>query len=180
MTIARQSIYFGGKAQFGDGKPIILVPQFDSKLPFILLSNWLKVLGYRPVTTGVSVNLDDQSIADLIHSTTERIGRKAVIVTLASGMQRASAIVQAHKDHVSDIVILNASHWPDMPPSVRAHFISFGWSLLFAMAALPQVLRNIRIELIEVPRFSTSEKGYFGSPRPPNTNRQFSAEGEQK
>ena len=36
MTIARQSIYFGGKAQFGDGKPIILVPEFSSNLPFML------------------------------------------------------------------------------------------------------------------------------------------------
>ena len=52
MTIARQSIYFGGKAQFGDGKPIILVPELSSHLPFLLLSNWLKVLGYRPVTDG--------------------------------------------------------------------------------------------------------------------------------
>jgi hypothetical protein len=38
-----------------------------------------------------------------------------------------------------------------MPLGVRTHFISSGWSLLFAMAALPQVLRNIRIELIEAP-----------------------------
>src|SRR4029077_12171114 len=50
MTIARQSIYFGGKARFGDGKPIILIPEPSSHLPFLLLSNWLKVLGYRPVT----------------------------------------------------------------------------------------------------------------------------------
>ena len=68
MTIARQSIYFGGKAQFGDGKPIILVPEFGSNLPFLLLSNWLKVLGYRPVTTGLSVNVDDQSVTDLIRT----------------------------------------------------------------------------------------------------------------
>ena len=42
MAIARQSIYFGGEAQFGDGKPIILVPQLGSNLPFILLSNSLR------------------------------------------------------------------------------------------------------------------------------------------
>jgi hypothetical protein len=35
-----------------------------------------------------------------------------------------------------------------MPLGIRTHFISSGWSLLFAMAALPQVLRNIQIELI--------------------------------
>jgi pimeloyl-ACP methyl ester carboxylesterase len=151
MTIARQSIYFGGKAQFGDGKPIILVPQLGSSLPFILLSNWLRVLGYRPVTTGIAVNFDDQSIVNSIRVTTQRIGRKAVLVAPASGMPLASAIAEAYKDWVSDIVVLNASRQSDMPLGVRAHFISSGWSLLFAMAALPQVLRNIRIELIEAP-----------------------------
>src|SRR6478752_2144298 len=70
MTIARQSIYFGGKAQFGDGKPIILVPEFGSNLPFLLLSNWLKVLGYRPVPMGWSVNADDRSVTDLIRAIT--------------------------------------------------------------------------------------------------------------
>jgi pimeloyl-ACP methyl ester carboxylesterase len=149
MTIARQSIYFGGKAQFGDGKPIVLVPELSSNLPFLLLSNWLKVLGYRPVTTGLSVNVGDQSVTDLIRATTQRIGRKAVLVTPASGMQVASAIAEAHKDCVSDIVVLNASDHPDMPLGIRTHFISSGWSLLLAMATLPQVLRNIRIELIE-------------------------------
>ena len=54
MTVARQSVYFGGRAQFGDGKPVILVPQLGSNLQFLLLSNWLEVLGYRPVTTSLS------------------------------------------------------------------------------------------------------------------------------
>ena len=163
MTVARQSIYFGGKPLFGDGKPIILVPQLGSSLPFTLLSNWLRVLGYRPVTTGIFVNFDDQSVANSIRVTTQRIGRKAVLVVPASGMSLASAIAEAHQDWVSDIVVLNASHQSDMPLSVRAHFISSGWSLLFAMAALPQVLRNIRIELIEAPSSGAPESGYCGS-----------------
>jgi len=50
MTVARQSAYFGGRAQFGDGKPIFLAPQFGSSFEFALLSNWLKALGYRYVT----------------------------------------------------------------------------------------------------------------------------------
>jgi hypothetical protein len=108
-------------------------------------------VGYRPVTTGIAVNFDDQSIVNSIRVTTQRIGRKAVLVAPASGMPLASAIAEAHKDWVSDIVVLNASRQSDMPLGVRAHFISSGWSLLFAMAALPQVLRNIRIELIEAP-----------------------------
>jgi hypothetical protein len=173
MMIARQSIYFGGKAQFGDGKPIILVPELGNNLPFRMLSNWLKALGYRPVTTGLSVNVDDPSVSDLIRAITHRVGRKAVLVTAASGIQRASAIAEAHKDWVSDIVVLNASHHPDMPPSIRSHFISSGWSLLLAMATLPQVLRDIRIELIKA-------SGPVDAPQSADADRQLSAAGEPR
>jgi 3-oxoadipate enol-lactonase len=151
MTVARQSVYFGGKAQFGDGKPIILLPQLGSNLHFQLLSNWLKVLGYRPVTSSLAVKFDDQLVGNLIRATAERTGRKAVLVAPACGMQLASAIAEAHRDWVSDIVVLNVSHHPDLPLGIRAHFISSGWWLFPAIAALPQVLRNIRIELIEAP-----------------------------
>ena len=151
MTVARQSVYFGGQAQFGDGKPIILVPQFDSNLPFLLLSNWLKVLGYRPVTTNLSAKFDDRSVDDLIRGTTQRIGRKAVLIAPASGMQLASAIAEAHRDRVSDVVVLNASRHPDVPAGIRSHIVSPGWSLFPTLAALPRVLRDIQIELIETP-----------------------------
>jgi hypothetical protein len=114
-----------------------------------MLSNWLKVLGYRPVTTGITVKVDDPSVTELIRAITQRVGRKAVLVTPASGMRRASALAEFHKDRVSDIVVLNASNHPDMPADIRSHFISSGWSLPLAMAKLPQVLRDIRIELID-------------------------------
>jgi hypothetical protein len=155
MTIARQSIYFGGKAQFGDGKPIILVPDYSSNLPFVMLSNWLKAVGYRPVTMGLSVNVDDPSV---IRAITQRVGRKAVLVTPGSGMQRASLMAEAQKDRLSDIVVLNASQHPDTLPGIRSHFISSGWSLPVAMAKLPQVLRDIRIELVD-------ESSSVGAPR---------------
>ena len=158
---------------FRSGKPIVLIPDFSSNLPFLLLSNWLKALGYRPVTTGLSVNVDDQSITDLIHATSQRIGRKVVLVTPASAMQLASAIAEAHKERVSDIVVLNASRHPDTPLGIRAHFISSGWSLLLAMATLPQVLRSIRIELIEA-------SGAAGTTLSTDANSQSSAEGELK
>jgi Serine aminopeptidase, S33 len=149
MTIARQSIYFGGKAQFGDGKPIVLVPQIGSNLPFMLLSQWLKLLGYRPATPDLGANVDDQSLASSVRSISQRIGRKAVLVVSASGMPLASKIAELDSDWVSDVVVFDASHGPDMPCGVRAHFISSGWSPFFAMSALSQVLRNIRIELLD-------------------------------
>jgi hypothetical protein len=109
--------------------------------------------------------------------TTERIGRKAVLVTPASGVRFASAIAQAHKDRVSDIVVLDSSRRLDLPLGVRAHFISLGWSLLFAMAALPQVLRNIRIELIGAPGSIRLASGDCGAP---HTKRQLPEEGDRK
>src|SRR5947209_3031055 len=78
VTFARQSIYFVRKAQFGDGKPVILVPDFSNSLTFLVLSNWLTALGYRPVTTGLFAKVDDSSVANLIRGITQRVGRKAV------------------------------------------------------------------------------------------------------
>jgi pimeloyl-ACP methyl ester carboxylesterase len=145
MTIARQSIYFGGGAQFGDGKPVVLVPEIGSNLFLLLLSDWLKVLGYR----AVMASSGDRSIAELIRATAQRIGRKAVLVAPASGMQIALQIAAAHKDWVSDIILLNVSQHADTPAGVRAHFIASGWSLLPPITALPQLLRKIRIELLD-------------------------------
>ncbi len=173
MTIARQSIYFGGKAQYGDGKPIILVPDFGNNLTFQWLANWLKALGYRPATTGLSPDVGDPSVTDLIRTITQRIGRKAILVTAASGMQFASAMATTHNYSLSDIVVLNATHHPDLPAGIRSHFITSGWSPLLAMATLPQVLRNIRIELIEA-------SSPVVAARPTVVDRQLSAEGEPR
>jgi hypothetical protein len=170
MMVARQSVYFGGKAQFGEEKPIILVPQLSSNLPFLLLSNWLKVLGYRPVITSPSANFNDPSVDDLIRGATQRTARKAVLVAPASGVQLASAIVGAHMDRLSDIVVLNASRHPDVPLGIRTHFISSGWSLSLPIATLPHVLRNIRIELIKAPESPAPETGDRGEPEPTYAN----------
>lgn len=148
MTVARQSVYFGGRVQFGDGKPVILVPQLGSHLQFLLLSNWLKVFGYRPLTVSLSADSEEKSAANLVHGITGRVGRKAILVAPASGMRFASEIAEAHGDLISDIVVLNASRHPEAPAGVRVHCIASGWSLSLAIGALPQVLRNIRIELI--------------------------------
>jgi pimeloyl-ACP methyl ester carboxylesterase len=145
MTIARQSIYFGSGALFGDGKPVVLIPELGGNLFFLLLSDWLKVLGYRAVTASSG----DRSVTDLIRTTAQRIGRKAVLLAPASEMQIALRIAAAHKDWVSDVVLLNASHHTDTPGGIRVHFIGSGWSWLAVITALPQLLRNIRIELIE-------------------------------
>jgi pimeloyl-ACP methyl ester carboxylesterase len=145
MTIARQSIYFGGGARFGDGKPVVLLPTLGCNLFFQLLSDWLKVLGYR----AVAASGGDRSIADLIRATAQRIGRKVVLVASASEAQTTLGIAATHKDWVSDVILLNASYRADTPAGARVHLVASGWWLLATITALPELLRNIRIELID-------------------------------
>ena len=66
------------------------------------------------------------------------------------------------------------------PRDVRAHFISSGWSSFDAMATLPPVLRNIRIELIKAPNSGEAESTNCDLPPPSHAARQLSAKGEQK
>jgi pimeloyl-ACP methyl ester carboxylesterase len=155
LTIARQSIMVGGSSRFGDGKPIILVPQLlGSDLALVPFSMWLKALGYRPVTAGLFVHLEeaasDRSLSQAICDLTARVGRKAVLITHSSGMARALRIADVHRGRISDLVVFEAPHRPRRE-GLRIHFLSSGWSVLHGMLELPALLRGIRIELIEQP-----------------------------
>src|SRR5579871_2003553 len=49
LAIARQSLLVNGSPRFGDGKPVILLPQdLGSSLDASILMAWLKAIGYRP------------------------------------------------------------------------------------------------------------------------------------
>jgi pimeloyl-ACP methyl ester carboxylesterase len=155
LTIAQQAIMVGSASRFGDGKPVILVPRFlGSDLALLPLSVWLKALGYRPVLVGLFVNFEDSysddSLSQAIRDATQRIGRKAVLITHSSGMTRALRAAEAHREWISDVVVFEASHRPNTE-GMRAHFVSSGLSMLHGIIELPRVLRNIGIELIEEP-----------------------------
>ena len=155
LTIAQQAIMVGSASRFGDGKPVILVPRFlGSDLALLPLSVWLKALGYRPVLVGLFVNFEDAysdySLSQAIRDATQRIGRKAVLITHFSGMPRALRAAEAHREWISDVVVFEAPHRPNTE-GLRAHFVSSGWSMLHGIIELPRVLRNIGIELIEEP-----------------------------
>jgi pimeloyl-ACP methyl ester carboxylesterase len=158
MTLARQGVVGGAVSRFGDGKPIILVPNYlGSDLALLPLAMWLKTLGYRPTTAGLFLNLQDsvveRTLSQLISDITERVGRKAVLIAHSTGMPLVLRAAGAHKERVSDIVILAAPHRP-IANDVRVHFISSGWSMLHTMMELPRLLGNIGIELVEVSKLS--------------------------
>jgi pimeloyl-ACP methyl ester carboxylesterase len=158
ITLARRALVAGSASRFGDGKPIILVPQYlGSDLVLLPLTIWLKALGYRPTTAGLFLNLQDSSVeralSQLISDVTERVGRKAVLITHSTGMPLVLRAADAHRERVSDIVILEAPR-RTRTDDVRIHFISTGWSVLHTMMELPRLLGNIGIELIEGSKFS--------------------------
>ena len=143
----------GGGSRFGDGKPVILLPNYlGSDLTLLPLVIWLKAIGYRPTTTGLLLNLQDsfveRTLARLIGDITDRVGRKAVLVAHSTGMPLALRAAGAQKERVSDVVILEASRKP-ITNDVRIHFISSSWSMLHTMMELPRLLGNIGVELIE-------------------------------
>lgn len=160
FTIARQSIVAGGSSRYGDGKPIILVPSYlGSDFALQPLSLWLKALGYRPATAGILLNLDlgsdHQRLVRSIDRVTTRLGRKAVLLTHSSGLPLTLRAAEDRKEKVSDVIAFDASHRATSKSSIRTHFISSGWSARPGIAELPRVLRNIRIELIDVPASTT-------------------------
>jgi pimeloyl-ACP methyl ester carboxylesterase len=92
----------------------------------------------------------------LIGDITERVGRKAVLITHSTGMRLALRAASARPERVSDVVILAA---PSKPATndFRIHFISPGWSVLHTMLELPRLLATIGIELIEVSKASEAD-----------------------
>jgi pimeloyl-ACP methyl ester carboxylesterase len=156
LAIARQSMIAGNSSRYGDGKPIVLVPQrFGSDLALLPLLLWLKALGYRPANAGLLLNFgddsSDQRLARSIDEITARVGRKAVLLTHSSGLPLALRVAEKRKDRVSDLIVFDATSPAKPGNGVRTHFITSGWSALPGLAQLPRVLRGIGIELIDAP-----------------------------
>lgn len=142
LKTASQSVLMRIPSRFGDGKPIVLSPGLDGGFNALALSAWLKAIGYRPV----AANHDD--IGAMITDVTQRLQRKAVLVTGVSGVPLALESAKTHARHISDLVVLGPAGSVEND-GFRSHFVSLGWSLPFALAALPPLLRAIPIELLE-------------------------------
>jgi pimeloyl-ACP methyl ester carboxylesterase len=150
LTIARQSMLINS-TRFGDGKPIVILapPFIGSDLALLPLSMWLKALGYRTICASlIASQSNNVSASRAIGEITERVGRKAVLVTHALTATPALQIAEESRDRISDVIVLEASRASDSN-GIRTHFLSSGWPPFFNLYELPRVLRSISIELIE-------------------------------
>jgi pimeloyl-ACP methyl ester carboxylesterase len=152
LTIARQSMMAASASRFGDGKPLVLVaPRLGSDFTLLPLSAWLRAIGYRPVTTGLFINLEgaarERALSKVIRETAQRMGRKAVLITHSIGMAQALQIAESHDRWISDVVVLDAVQRP-LTKGPRTHFISTSWFAWQNLVELSRILRGIGIELI--------------------------------
>jgi pimeloyl-ACP methyl ester carboxylesterase len=166
MIFARQAWVMASRSRFGDGKPIILVQQYlGSDLGLLPMLIWLKALGYRPATAGLLLNLqdpsDERTLSRLIGEVTDRVGRKAVLVTHSTGLALALRAGRGQRGRVADIIVLAPPHGTTTTDDIRIHFICHlichGWSMLHSMMELPWLLAKIGIELIEPSELSELE-----------------------
>jgi pimeloyl-ACP methyl ester carboxylesterase len=153
LTLGRQWIMAGNSSRFGDGKPIIVVPNFlGTDMALIPFALWLKALGYRPMMAGLFVHLqdslDERFLSRAIRDITRRVGRKAVLITHSSGLTSALRAADTPRDWISDVIVFGAAQRPDTA-GLRVHHLSSSWSILQNTAELRQLLRSISIELLE-------------------------------
>jgi pimeloyl-ACP methyl ester carboxylesterase len=153
LAVFRQSIMVGSASRFGDGKPLVLVPQLlGSDISLFPLSMWLKALGYRPVTTGHFTSMEDsssnRSLSRVIRDITRKVGRKAILIAHSSSMTQALAAAHGNRELVSDVIVFDAGNRPTTD-GLRVHFLQSGWPPLNGLVELPRLLRSIGIELIE-------------------------------
>jgi pimeloyl-ACP methyl ester carboxylesterase len=154
FNMVRQSIIVGSSSRFGDGKPIVLVPQhLGTDLALLPLLLWLKALGYRPASAGLLLNFGDGSsdrhLVRSIDEITTRVGRKAVLLTHSSSLSLVLRVAEDRKEKVSDVVVFDATNPAKTKNGVRTHFIYSGWSALPGIVQLQHLLRSIGIELID-------------------------------
>ena len=153
LAVFRQSMIVGNASRFGDGKPLVLVPQLlGSDISLLPLSMWLKALGYRPVTAGHFINMEDSSsdraLSQAIRDITQKVGRKAILIAHSSSTTRVLATAHANRELVSDVIVFDARHRPSAD-GLRVHFLQSGWPLLHGIVELSQLLRCIGIELTD-------------------------------
>jgi pimeloyl-ACP methyl ester carboxylesterase len=105
---------YGRGVPRGDGRPVVVVPGFlagDDSL--LLLRRWLRVVGYRPHTSGFIFNVDCaeravervEALCEALHATT---GRRVAIVGHSRGGHLARATAARRPELVSHAISMGA------------------------------------------------------------------------
>jgi pimeloyl-ACP methyl ester carboxylesterase len=125
IDMTRRSIYFGHEHRFGDGKPVIIVPGCLAN-DFLLspFAAWLAAIGYRPRIAPTSFN--GGALIKIVRGTTDRVGRRAVLVALDFGILPALRVADEETSRVSEIIAIAPPQMAyPMLKNVRLHLITY-------------------------------------------------------
>jgi len=107
-------VAYGVGVPRGDGRPVIVLPGFlagDRSL--LLLRVWLRSIGYRPETIGLSFNVDcSDRIVDRAEAVVEAVsatgGRRVAVIGHSRGGHFARAIAARRPDLISHAISLGS------------------------------------------------------------------------
>ena len=98
----------------GDGAPVVLIPGFLAGDPsLVVLSRWLRRLGYDPQRSRIAVNVDcsDRALDRLDHlveGIVRRRGRRVALIGHSRGGHFAKALAHRHPDRVRAVVAMGS------------------------------------------------------------------------
>jgi pimeloyl-ACP methyl ester carboxylesterase len=114
VNLTRDPVYYGRGVPRGGGRPVLLIPGFlagDSSL--IVLSGWLRRMGYRPAISGISFNVhySEQTLDGIVERLRRLVsmsGRKAAVIGHSRGGLLAKVVGDRHPDLVDRVVALGS------------------------------------------------------------------------
>lgn len=111
--LVRDPVFAGEGVPKGNGKPVMLIPGFlagDRSLD--LMGGWLKRNGYRPLRSGIDLNIQASSV--LLERIAARLrqklpaGGKAVLVGQSRGGNLALGLAQRYPELVEKVIALGS------------------------------------------------------------------------
>ena len=169
-----QPLYFGRRPQLGDGKPIVIVAEDAvNRMAVTQFATWLSGIGFRPVMASFTPpdgRLRGAKLRETIRCAAERTGRKAIVITLDSGLKPGVHAAASEPAHVCAILALAPPiDFGPAPDGLHVHIITTRDDISAAIGrvhrvsawpgpivinpdaliTLSDILREIPIELLE-------------------------------
>jgi pimeloyl-ACP methyl ester carboxylesterase len=115
LLLLSSPVFYGIGVPHGDGSGVVLIPGFlDWDAYLIVMSNWLKRLGYRPYSSGIGLNAEcpnlliEHELARAIQKARRETGKRIHLIGHSlGGVIARSAAIQRPGD-IASVIMLGA------------------------------------------------------------------------
>ncbi|MEA2645688.1 MAG: triacylglycerol lipase [Chloroflexota bacterium] len=108
--LLRDPVYAGVGVPAGNGRPVMLIPGLlAGDVSLDLMRRWLKRAGFRPLRSGININVEASSV--LVERIAERIrvranGTKAIIIGQSRGGSLGFGLAQRYPELVERVITM--------------------------------------------------------------------------